>query len=169
MKRQKMKNTESSHSTMWNMKDDKCLRRLNQYSKLFKGFTWAHLSKQCECTRTSIKTRIERGIQLVSDKSRAFVLIDKTFFQNDDVTNKRVFSSFVEIPSEYRNVPFDMWRSDKLTPHHKVKEQKKNLWLGLFVYLRNFPNFKQISTALAICLSCICFSCAFFFSLSAFP
>lgn len=77
------------------------------------------------------RTRIELGIQLVSDKSRAS-LIDKTFSKwwCDKQTSIFVMLKFRQ------NISFRFVTIGDLTPKEKFSIS--------FVYSRNFPNIKQI-------------------------
>lgn len=140
------------------MKDDKCLRRLNQYSHVkcfhayFKQYLWEkHLLYVVHFKRASNENSL--WIQLVSDKSRA-VLIDKTFskWQCDN----RISIAF-EIPSKY---------SVHCVTNGELRPKSIQLYF-LFVYLTNLPNinrFRSIALVNGFEISCWCY----FFLLSAF-
>lgn len=95
------------------MKNDKCLRRLNQYSKIWKmllhnvKLVFAHFKQAYTVYKNWV------SIQLVSDKSRP-VFDWQDLFWNDDVTNNTKIFFMFEIPSKiFRYVLTSEWFNAK--------------------------------------------------------
>lgn len=115
------------------MKDDKCLRRLNQYSHVkcfhahFKRMLWEKHLVFVHFKQASNKN--SPRTQLVSDKSRA-LLIDKTF-------SKWQCDKRISISVKFRqNIQFTVWRRVNYG-------QNISAFIFRFVYLRCLPNINR--------------------------